>query len=41
MNLGGLKLLIEAGVKNPVLEVAAEELGIKVQKSHAAGVRSA
>jgi len=41
MNLGGLKLLIEAGVKNPVLEVAAKELGIEVQKLHAAGIRSA
>jgi hypothetical protein len=33
-----VKILLEAGVKNPVLEVAAKELGIEVKKSHAAQV---
>jgi len=33
MNKAGLEFLLEAGVKNPVLEVAAKELGIEVDKS--------
>ncbi len=39
VNKAGIKFLLEAGVKNPVLEVAAKELGIEVEKSHAAQIK--